>query len=191
MFAVLRRNFGEVDLDQVVPLNTTVILQCKPPGGSPRPNITWYKNGEPLFFRRGRRVRVNAKGDLLIRRLRTNDTGKYQCVAENMVARREGMVITLEVRGLSLCCFLGDVVSSMGKPGSDADRKSDKKHSIIAKKSIFNQCLLWEKLQPVPTARKHFSAGKHTRCQARENKKNRGKTCNRCRARKKMHGPKA
>ena len=105
MFAVLRRKFGEVDLDHVAPPNTTVILQCKPPGGSPIPNITWYKNDEPLFFWRGRRVRVNAKGDLLIRRLRTNDTGEYQCVAENMVARREGLVIRLVVRGLSFSYF--------------------------------------------------------------------------------------
>ena len=48
-------------------------------------------------------MRVNSKKDLVIRRLRSNDSGKYKCVAQNMVARREGLMLTLEVRGLSFC----------------------------------------------------------------------------------------
>ena len=99
-FLVLRRNFGKVQLKHVASLNTTVVLRCKPPSGSPAPNVTWYKNGEPLIPRRGKRVQVTYKNDLVIRRLRRSDSGKYQCVAENMATRREGLVMTLEVRGV-------------------------------------------------------------------------------------------
>ena len=100
LFVVLRRNFGKVQLKHVASLNTTVVLRCKPPSGSPPPNVTWYKNGEPLIPRRGRRMRVTSKKDLVIRRVRRRDSGKYQCVAENMAARRVGLVMTLEVRGV-------------------------------------------------------------------------------------------
>ena len=100
LFVVLRRNFGKVQLKHVASLNTTVVLRCKPPSGSPPLNVTWYKNGQPLIPRRGKRVRVTSKNDLVIRRLRSSDSDKYQCVAGNIAARREGPVMTLEVRGV-------------------------------------------------------------------------------------------
>ena len=104
-FAVLRRNFGKVKLHHVALENATVILRCKPPMGSPPPNITWYKNGEPLFLCRGRRLRASAK-KLVLKGVSTNDSGNYQCVAENMAARRQGPMITLELRGGESCfCF--------------------------------------------------------------------------------------
>jgi len=96
--AFLRRNFGEVQLKYVTSPNKSVTLRCRPPGGSPPLNITWFKNGEPLILGRGRRLRLTYKKDLVIRRLCSNDSGEYQCVAENMAARREGQVITLDVR---------------------------------------------------------------------------------------------
>ena len=97
-FAVLLRNFGKVKLRHVVHANATVILRCKPPMGYPPPNVTWYKNGEPLFFCCGRSLQASAKR-LVIKGVSTNDSGHYQCVAENMAARRQGPLITLEVRG--------------------------------------------------------------------------------------------
>ena len=83
----------------------SVVLQCKPPVGSPRPNITWYKNGKALLLR-GRRVRLRSRNGLIIKRVQMRDSGEYQCVAKNMAARREGPVMTLDVRGLSLESFI-------------------------------------------------------------------------------------
>ena len=97
-FAVLHRKFGKVKLRHVVHANTTVILRCQPPMGSPQPNITWYKNGEPLIFCCDRRLRASGK-KLVIKGVSTNDSGDYQCVAENMAARRQGPMITVEVLG--------------------------------------------------------------------------------------------
>ena len=97
-FAVLHRKFGNVTLRHVVHANAAVILRCQPPVGSPPPNITWYKNGEPLIFCCGRHLRASGK-KLVIKGVSTNDSGDYQCVAENMAARRQGPMITVEVLG--------------------------------------------------------------------------------------------
>ena len=85
--------------------NATVILRCEPPVGSPPPNITWHKNGKPFLFRCGRSLSVKSAEnvELIIKGVRANDSGDYQCVAENMAARRKGPLIRLEVRGWS--CF--------------------------------------------------------------------------------------
>ncbi|KAL9950309.1 hypothetical protein ACROYT_G042789 [Oculina patagonica] len=97
--AFLRRNFGAVQSYRVVTPNTTVVLQCRPPVGSPRPNITWHKIGKPLFLLgSGRRVRLRSKKDLVIKRVRMGDSGEYWCVARNMAARRVGPVMKLDVR---------------------------------------------------------------------------------------------
>jgi len=102
--AFLRRNFGTVQLYHVVPPNSTVVLKCRPPYGSPRPNITWYKIGKPslLLGHDGRRrIRLTSKKNLIIKRVQMGDSGEYQCVARNMAARRVGPVIKLDVGGLS------------------------------------------------------------------------------------------
>ena len=84
--------------------NTTVVLKCRPPNGSPQPNITWYKIGKPsLLLGHGdrRRIRLTFQKNLVIKRVQMADSGEYQCVARNMAARRVGPVIKLDVGGLS------------------------------------------------------------------------------------------
>ncbi|PFX30203.1 uncharacterized protein LOC111323908 isoform X2 [Stylophora pistillata] len=95
--AYLRRNFGKVPPCQVASLNSTVVLPCAPPVGSPPANVTWYKIGESssLFRNKGRR-RVRS-GRLIIKRSRVGDSGEYRCVAQNIAARREGPVIRVVV----------------------------------------------------------------------------------------------
>lgn len=98
--AFLRRKFGPVQLHHELTTNTTVVLKCRPPNGSPRPNITWYKIGKPshLLGHEGRRrIRLNSKKDLVIKRVQMGDSGEYQCVVTNMAARRVGPVIRLDV----------------------------------------------------------------------------------------------
>ena len=104
LFAVLRRNFTVFQSLHVVPPNATVILPCKPPRGEPRPEITWYKNGEPFSPERGRQVIFPVKNTvkLVIKHVSANDSGEYRCVAMNMAARREGPILRLEVRGWSV-----------------------------------------------------------------------------------------
>ena len=80
------------------------MLPCKPPRGEPRPEITWYKNGEPFSPERGRQVISAVKNTvkLEIKHVTANDSGEYRCVAMNMAARREGPILRLEVRGWSV-----------------------------------------------------------------------------------------
>ena len=107
LFLDLRRNFGKVPPCQVAFLNSTVVLPCAPPVGSPPANVTWYKIGESssLFRNKGRR-RVRS-GRLIIKRSRVGDSGEYRCVAQNIAARREGPVIRVVVGGMAfgICWF--------------------------------------------------------------------------------------
>ena len=86
----------------------TVRLRCEPPVCSSPPNITWYKNGEPFFFSCVRSLSAKRAGsvELIIKGVRANDSGDYQCVAESMAARRKGPLITLKVLGWSCFSFL-------------------------------------------------------------------------------------
>ena len=104
MSVVLRRGFGTVELHHVLSPNTTVVLKCRPPYGSPQPNITWHKIGKPSLLPGHdgrRRIRLNSKKNLVIERVQMGDSGEYHCVARNMAATRVGPVMKLDIRGLS------------------------------------------------------------------------------------------
>ncbi|XP_040270213.1 immunoglobulin superfamily DCC subclass member 4-like isoform X1 [Bufo bufo] len=51
--------------------------------GDPEPTITWLKNGEVLPS--NGRVRIQPRGSLVITQVALEDTGYYQCVAENIL----------------------------------------------------------------------------------------------------------
>lgn len=88
--------------------DATVTLRCEPPVGSPPPNITGHKNDEPFFFSCGRSLSAKRAEnvELIIKGVRANDSGDYQCVNENMAALRKGPFITLKVLGWSCFSFL-------------------------------------------------------------------------------------
>ena len=100
LFLDLRPNFGKVPSCRVVSLNSTVVLPCAPPIGSPPAKVTWHKIGESssIFRNKGRR-RVR-KGQLVIKGGQVGDSGEYRCVAQNIARRREGPVIKLVVGGM-------------------------------------------------------------------------------------------
>lgn len=61
-------------------------LRCVPPVGLPPPRIYWLRNGQPL--QTDTSIIVSTEGHLLISQARTQDTGNYTCVAENIAAKR-------------------------------------------------------------------------------------------------------
>lgn len=122
--AYLRRNFGKVPSCRVASLNSTVILRCKPPIGSPSANVTWYKIGESssIFRNKGRR-RVR-KGQLVIKGGQVGDSGEYRCVAQNIARRREGPVIKLVVgENVSSALCNKDEPPCINQSSSDCERK--------------------------------------------------------------------
>ncbi|KAM4676518.1 immunoglobulin superfamily DCC subclass member 4 isoform 2-T2 [Discoglossus pictus] len=53
--------------------------------GDPEPSISWLKNGQTLPS--NGRVRIQARGSLIITQIALEDAGYYQCVAENSLGR--------------------------------------------------------------------------------------------------------
>uniref|UniRef100_A0A2K6UV43 Hemicentin-2 n=1 Tax=Saimiri boliviensis boliviensis TaxID=39432 RepID=A0A2K6UV43_SAIBB len=60
-------------------------LPCKA-RGSPEPNITWDKDGQPVWGAEGK-FTVQPSGELLVKDLQGRDAGTYICTAENAVGR--------------------------------------------------------------------------------------------------------
>ncbi|XP_063071450.1 contactin-2 [Engraulis encrasicolus] len=69
----------QVMSDSEVEISSELQWSCLA-AGKPRPSIRWYRNGQPLSTQA--RVQVN-NGKLKISNLALEDSGMYQCVAEN------------------------------------------------------------------------------------------------------------
>lgn len=81
-----------------VAVGATAVIECTPPKGHPEPQVRWKKNGEPINLQLTTgRVRVADGGNLVISDARATDAGRYVCVAENMVGRRESEPATVSV----------------------------------------------------------------------------------------------
>lgn len=63
-----------------------ITLSC-PTDGSPRPNITWRKDGVELVP--GERYVVDDKGSLTITSALTDDSGTFTCTAKNIAGAEE------------------------------------------------------------------------------------------------------
>ncbi|XP_050302029.1 netrin receptor UNC5B isoform X2 [Anthonomus grandis grandis] len=85
--AYLKKQF-EVNPEPVirVELGHHTELKCIAPQGMPPPRIYWLRGGQML--QSDKTVLVTTEGHLLISEARTQDTGNYTCVAENIAAKR-------------------------------------------------------------------------------------------------------
>ncbi|XP_014857036.1 PREDICTED: vascular endothelial growth factor receptor kdr-like isoform X1 [Poecilia mexicana] len=66
--------------DQDVNSSSTLVLSCFA-SGVPRPLIRWYKNGVEVDESPG--VSLGENGTLIIERVKKDDEGRYECVAQN------------------------------------------------------------------------------------------------------------
>ena len=53
--------------------------------GSPRPSISWNKNGQAVVPDRRRIQILRSDGSLVIRLIRETDAGEYTCLASNLI----------------------------------------------------------------------------------------------------------
>ncbi|XP_064082629.1 protein sax-3-like [Macrobrachium nipponense] len=62
-------------------------LPCRPPKGSPPPELTWFRDGQAVT--NSSRVVVTPEGDLIISRAVMEDTATYLCRAKSVAGNRE------------------------------------------------------------------------------------------------------
>ena len=68
--------------------------------GIPLPNMTWYRNAKPLEITPGGQYSVQEDGSLVIKKLRMEDTGMFQCLAVNQ-AGEDSVYTWLKVKSKS------------------------------------------------------------------------------------------
>ncbi|XP_065163620.1 netrin receptor UNC5B isoform X2 [Atheta coriaria] len=97
--AYLKKQFEENPNSVKVEHGNQLELRCAAPQGLPKPSISWLRGGQPL--QTDTSVIVTTEGNLLISQARTQDTGNYTCVAENIAAKRTApsAMITVVVNG--------------------------------------------------------------------------------------------
>ncbi|GFS46965.1 hemicentin-1 [Trichonephila inaurata madagascariensis] len=77
-------------------VNKPVTLEC-PMSGNPLPQIRWMKNGKEINLDEEPNIYIHGDGQRLsLMRAKNEDTGKYECVAENDVGR-EAYQFDLEI----------------------------------------------------------------------------------------------
>ncbi|XP_028968115.1 protein sax-3 [Galendromus occidentalis] len=96
--AYLREEFTVKPRSTEASIGGSVVLECTPPSGLPKPDVEWLKEGVPVNVGTGR-SRLRLQGDnLLISEVRANDQGDYVCKAENIVGTRETAPAKLKVK---------------------------------------------------------------------------------------------
>ena len=73
--------------------------------GIPRPTVTWYHNGTPLYDTPGY-VELNHNNTLTLERVHEDQMGDYECHADNGVGDAQKRTVHLHVIGKILLKFL-------------------------------------------------------------------------------------
>ena len=79
---------------------TTLTLPCRPPSGTPEPRLSWLKNG--IVLRNNSRVFMTSYGDLRLLSTRAEDSGTYECQAENLAGTKTTLPSDVTVMGEDL-----------------------------------------------------------------------------------------
>jgi len=75
---------------------SSVTLPCHATG-VPKPEISWYRNTEPLSIQIGSRFEILEDGSLTIKSVAVEDAGMFQCLAKNE-AGEQSMYTWLRVK---------------------------------------------------------------------------------------------
>ncbi|VDK87884.1 unnamed protein product [Dibothriocephalus latus] len=74
-----KEGFGDIEIAQ----NEATVLTCLVSQGFPQPEVRWFKNGQPVVPVPGRITMMGGGNSLEIRGESEEDTGSYECRAEN------------------------------------------------------------------------------------------------------------
>jgi len=96
--AVMRDEFREEPGDVELAAGHEATLRCRPPRAEPAPVVSWTRDGAALPLDVDR-VYVDDTGSLHVLDARRDDSGLYECVAENVAGRRHSAPARLTVRG--------------------------------------------------------------------------------------------
>ncbi|VDL62459.1 unnamed protein product [Hymenolepis diminuta] len=77
-------------------IGETVILSCIPPVGSPKPSVTWLKDGNEVDL--SKRVQIVDGSNLRIEQISWNDAGSYSCIAKSLAFEKSSKKAHLRVR---------------------------------------------------------------------------------------------
>ncbi|VDP91779.1 unnamed protein product, partial [Echinostoma caproni] len=82
--------------NKAVNVGDTVVLECVPPNGLPKPSVSWTRDGSVLT--ESHRIQIIEHSNLKIHPVKQSDAGSYQCRAENFAGRWESSPSTLTVQ---------------------------------------------------------------------------------------------
>nr|ABC61954.1 roboA [Schmidtea mediterranea] len=74
----------------------TVLMECKPPKGVPKPTVIWKFNGNAIEV--NKRIKILDNGNLRIDKATRKDSGRYNCLAKNFADERDSTSALLTVR---------------------------------------------------------------------------------------------
>lgn len=95
--AYLKSDFEEEPHNENKLVGESIEINCVAPAGAPKPKVSWLKDGQLLDPDEEGNIMIDYKGSLVIRVARLKDSGKYTCMAENIIATRRSQPAKIDV----------------------------------------------------------------------------------------------